>query len=94
VILQTWKVLEKENKMNLTSKTPKIELLLRPHQILDLVETEHRMAIECKSGVLWVTHSGESQDYMLKAGKRYTSKTKGKIVIEAINEACLDIEEN
>ncbi|MDO9303648.1 MAG: DUF2917 domain-containing protein [Anaerolineales bacterium] len=80
--------------MNLTSKTPKIELLLRPHQILDLEETEHRMAIECKSGVLWVTHSGENQDYMLKAGKRYASKTKGKIVIEAINEAGLDIEEN
>jgi hypothetical protein len=37
--------------MNLTSKTPKIELLLRLHQILDLEETEHRMAIECKSGV-------------------------------------------
>lgn len=80
--------------MNLTSKTPKIELLLQPRQILDLTETEHRMAIECKSGVLWVTHSGENQDYMLKAGKRYTSKTKGKIVIEAINESCLDIEEN
>ena len=80
--------------MNLTSKTQKIELLLQPRQILDLVETEHRMAIECKSGVLWVTHSGESQDYMLRAGKRYISKTKGKIVIEAINQACVNIEEN
>jgi hypothetical protein len=80
--------------MNLTSKTPKIELLLKPRQILDLEETEHRMAIECKSGVLWVTHSGEKQDYMLKAGKRFTSKTKGKIVIEAINQACVNIEEN
>jgi hypothetical protein len=80
--------------MNLTSKTPKIELLLQPLQILDLEETEHRMAIECKSGVLWVTHSGETQDYMLKAGKRYISKTKGKILIQAINESCLDIEES
>jgi hypothetical protein len=80
--------------MNLTSKTPKIELLLQPRQILDLEETEHRMAIECKSGVLWVTHSGETQDYMLKAGKRYVSKTKGKILIQAINESCVDIEES
>jgi len=80
--------------MNLTSKTPKIELLLQPRQILDLEETEHRMAIECKSGVLWVTHSGETQDYMLKAGKRYISKTKGKLVIQAMNEARLGIEEN
>jgi hypothetical protein len=80
--------------MNLTSKTPKIELVLHPHQILDLDETQHRMAIECKSGVLWVTHSGETQDYMLKAGKRYVSKTKGKILIQAINESRVDIEES
>jgi hypothetical protein len=80
--------------MNLTSKTPKIELLLQSHQILDLDETQHRMAIECKSGVLWVTHSNEKQDYMLSVGKRYISKSKGKIVIEAIKESCLvDIEE-
>ena len=79
--------------MNLTSKTPKIELLLHPRQVLNLDETQHRMAIECKSGVIWVTHSGESQDYMLRAGRRYISKTKGQIVIEAIDEACLDIEE-
>jgi hypothetical protein len=79
--------------MNLISKTPRIELLLHPHQVLDLDNIQHRMAIECKSGVLWVTHSGENQDFMLRAGRRYISKTRGKIVIEAINEACLDIEE-
>jgi hypothetical protein len=79
--------------MNLTSKTPRIELLLHPHQLLNLDDTQHRMAIECKSGVLWVTHSGENQDFVLDAGRRYISKTRGKIVIEAINEACLDIEE-
>ena len=79
--------------MNLISKTPKIELLLHPHQVLNLDDTDHRMAIECKSGVIWVTHTGENQDYMLRAGKRYTSKTKGKIIVEAIDESCLDIGE-
>lgn len=79
--------------MNLTSKVPKIELILHPHQVLDLDETQHQMAIECKSGVLWVTHSNEIQDYMLRAGKRYISKAKGKIVIEAFDEACVNIEE-
>ena len=79
--------------MNLISKTPKIEMLLHPHQVLNLDETGHGMAIECKSGVIWVTHTGENQDYMLRAGRRYISNTKGKIIIEAIDEACLDIEE-
>ncbi len=79
--------------MNLTSKTPKVEMILHPHEILDLHETGHRMAIECKSGVIWVTHTGENQDYMLRAGRRYVASTKGKIVIEALDESSLNIEE-
>jgi hypothetical protein len=80
--------------MTLTSKAPKIELILQPRQILSLREAEQRMAIECKSGVLWVTHSGETQDYVLEAGKRYIPNSKGNIVIQALGEACLGIEEN
>ncbi len=79
--------------MNLTTKIPKIEVILHPRQIMDLDDRQHRMAIECKSGVIWVTHSGESQDHILSAGRQYISKTKGKIIIEAIGEACLNIEE-
>lgn len=80
--------------MNLTSKTPRIELLLHPHQVLNLDNSQHRMAIECKNGVIWVTCAGEHQDYILRAGRRYVPATKGNVVIEAINEARVDIEEN
>lgn len=80
--------------MNLTSKTPRIELLLRQREVLNLDNSQHRMAIECKNGVIWVTCPGEYQDHILHAGKRYIPKTKGPIVIEAIDEARVDIEEN
>jgi hypothetical protein len=80
--------------MNLNSKTNKLELLLRSHQLLTLKNAHHKMAIECKEGVIWVTSSGDHQDYMLGAGKRYVPKTSGEVVIEAIDEACVDIEEN
>ena len=80
--------------MNLMSKTPKIELLLHPRQVLNLDNNQNRMAIECKNGVIWVTCAGEQQDHILHAGKRYVPRTKGSIVIEAIDEACVDIEEN
>ncbi len=79
--------------MNLTSKTPRIELLLHPHQVLNL-DNQHRMAIECKNGVIWVTSTGEYQDYMLCAGKRYMPRTKGTVVIEALDESRVEIEEN
>jgi hypothetical protein len=51
------------------------------------------MAIECKNGVIWVTCSGEHQDYILRAGRFYVPKTKGTVVIEAVDDACVDIEE-
>jgi len=79
--------------MNLTSRTPKVEVLLHPRDVLTLNESQHRMAIECKEGLIWVTCTGEHQDYMLRAGKRYVPRTKGNIVIEAIDDACVDIEE-
>jgi len=79
--------------MNLMSKTPKIELLLHPRQVLNLDNNQNRMAIECKNGVIWVTCAGETRDHILHAGKRYVPKTNGSIVIEAIDEACVDIEE-
>ena len=79
--------------MNLTSTTPKIELLLRPREILNLENVQHPMAIECKNGVIWVTCTGEYQDHILEAGKRYVPKSKGPIIIEAIDEARVDIEE-
>ena len=79
--------------MNLTTKTPKVELLLRPHQVFNFDNSQHRMAIECRNGVIWVTCAGENQDYMLRAGRRYVPKTNGNVVIEAIDDACVDIEE-
>jgi hypothetical protein len=80
--------------MNLNSKTQKLELHLHPRQLLTLNNTQHNMAIECKEGVIWVTSAGERQDYMLRSGKRYVPKTNGDVVIEALNDACVDIEEN
>lgn len=79
--------------MNLMSKTHRIELLLQPRELLNL-ENQHRMAIECKNGVVWVTCAGEAGDHILQAGRRYVPKGTGPIVIEAIDEARVDIEEN
>lgn len=80
--------------MNLMSKAPRIELLLHPREVLNLDNRRQQMAIECKNGVIWVTCAGELEDHVLDAGSRYVPTTKGMIVIEAIDEACVDIEEN
>lgn len=80
--------------MNLMSKTPKIELLLKPRQLLSLDNRQQSVAVACKTGMVWVTCDGELNDHILRAGKRYVPATKGSIVIQALGEACVDIEEN
>lgn len=80
--------------MNLTSRTPRVELLLHSRQVLNLDNSQDQMAIECKNGVIWVTCAGEYQDHILRAGRRLVPKTKGTVVIEAIDESRVDIEEN
>ncbi len=79
--------------MNIVSQTRKVELLLKRHQLLSLNEAQPKMAIECKDGVLWVTGEGEHEDYILSAGRNYIPKTKGNVVIEAMDDARVDIEE-
>lgn len=80
--------------MNLSLRTPKIELLLRPHQVLNLDNRQRRMAIECKNGLVWVTSAGEHRDHILQAGRTYIPRTKGSVVIEALDDACVDIIED
>lgn len=80
--------------MNLMSKTPKIELLLQPRELLSLDNRRQSVAVSCKNGLVWITCEGELNDHVLRAGKRYIPKTRGSILIEAIGEACVDIEEN
>lgn len=80
--------------MNLMSKTPKIELLLKPQEMLSLDNGKQPVAVACKNGMVWVTVEGELTDHILPAGERYTPKTRGSIVIQALDEeACVDIEE-
>lgn len=81
-------------KMNLSSQTPRIELLLRSRELLNLDNRQNRMAIECTDGMIWVTCAGEGQDHILRAGRRYVPKTRGTVVIEAIGESRVDIEES
>lgn len=77
--------------MNIISQTSKIELLLKQRQLLKVDEAQPRMAIECKQGVLWVTSSGDYRDHMLVAGERYTPVARSQVVIEALDDARVDI---
>ncbi len=79
--------------MNIRPHADKLAFILKKHQLLTLDEVQPKMAIECKEGVIWVTHSGDPQDYVLRPGRHFLPKGKGSVVIEAIADACVDIAE-
>ena len=41
----------------------------------------------CDSGVLWVTQSGDYNDYILRAGDAMAVTRRGKILVEAMRDA-------
>jgi hypothetical protein len=45
------------------------------------------MTVVCEKGLLWMTQSGNLQDYTLKPGQRVTLEGKGKVLIEAVSES-------
>ena len=79
--------------MNIVTKTSNIELLMKQRQLLKLDEAQPQMAIECKQGVIWVTSSGDYRDHMLLAGQYYMPVKNSQVVIEALNDARVDIAE-
>jgi len=79
--------------MNIQSKGHKVQLVLKKHQLVTLNEAQPKMAIECRTGVIWVTHSGDLRDYVLEAGRSCVPNGSGDLLIEAIDDARVDIEE-
>ncbi len=77
--------------MTIVAQAPQIELLLKRKQLLTLQDAQPGMVIECRRGVVWVTASGDLNDHPLMAGERYLPKRKGQVVIEALDDACVDI---
>jgi hypothetical protein len=79
--------------MNIVSPTHKVKIVLKRHQLLSLREAQPRLAIACKDGVLWITNSNDHRDCILGAGTSFSPQCKGNVVIEALRDAFVDIEE-
>lgn len=61
----------------------RVRMALDRHQTLSTRDA-HGMALECLSGSLWITFEGSNDDYFLQPGERLPLRTRGKIVIQAM----------
>ena len=68
-----------------------ISIKLQQHQVENLKDVEPGMTVVCDKGIIWLTESNDLQDYALKPGHSVTIRKKGKVLIEAVDEANLHI---
>lgn len=45
------------------------------------------VTVECIQGSLWLTHGGDCKDIILEAGQRYSSATRGRPLVHALDTA-------
>jgi len=79
--------------MNIVSQTNKVQLVLKRHQLLSLRGAKPRMSIACREGILWITNSNDSRDHVVGARQQFSPARRGDVLIEALRDASVDLEE-
>ena len=79
--------------MNIATPSNKIQLVLKEHQLVSLRGAKPRVSVDCKRGVLWITNSNDNRDHILGARQQFSPKRSGNVLIEAMRDASVDIEE-
>jgi hypothetical protein len=60
--------------------------LLHKNATLD-VRNPMGVTVECIYGSLWLTHDGDCKDIILEAGQRYSSATRARLLVHALDTA-------
>ena len=68
------------------------DLLLHKGEIVTLHDINQSVEILCKQGALWITRSGDRNDYTLTVGEHFVPQKSSMVIIEAIDEACFSLE--
>jgi hypothetical protein len=48
-------------------------------------------SLSCDAGVLWVTQTGDSADYILLPGDTVTMTHRGRVLVEAMRDAAFHV---
>lgn len=71
-----------------------IDLNLHQHEILNLPHPHSGVAIECEQGIVWITSAGDVNDHTLSAGESYIVQGSNSLVIEAVQDAVVNLKDS
>ena len=49
-------------------------------------------SLRCETGVLWLTQSGDSADYLFEAGAMFHDSYQGKVVVQALQTTTFTVD--
>ena len=67
------------------------EIQLADHHVFHIDLRGGPLEIKSECGTLWVTVPNDPYDHVLKSGEHLAVNAKGRVVVQAITEACFSI---
>lgn len=68
-----------------------MEILLPENETMSIDPVPENLRIVCRSGRIWLTQSGDSRDFLLRAGESFNASRRGQLVLWALAAAQVDI---
>jgi hypothetical protein len=68
-----------------------MEILLPENETMSIELVPENLRIVCRSGRIWLTQSGDSRDFLLRAGESFTASRRGQLVLWALAEARVEV---
>lgn len=64
-----------------------MEIMMNKGEIICINGDARNLRISTRSGILWITQTGDPGDYLLKAGDSFLISRKGRVAITAFKTA-------
>jgi hypothetical protein len=73
------------------AQEPAVELRLDAHKLNRLEGDNRWRLVLCEKGVVWITQERDPRDYVLTAGDLFLVTEWGKVLVQALQEASVQI---
>lgn len=68
-----------------------MEILLPEHETMSIDPVPENLRIVCRHGRIWLTQSGDSRDFLLRAGESFSTTRRGQLVLWALSETRIEV---
>lgn len=61
------------------------------HREMVLIDDARNQLLHCDAGELWITHEGDSRDFVLQAGQSWAATAPGPVVVSALKPSVVTL---